>query len=151
MNRKELIEEIAYRLMTIRKARQFTRAKMANAIGIGDSSYYKNENAKTAPDVGTFRKISENLDVSLDWLITGRGEMDYKGPLPILEVEQLSERETPMGEAKLSSDVKELLEHMEQIPLLRFEVLTLFHKFKQDQKELVMESMNSVVENAAQG
>ena len=46
-----------------------------------------------------------------------------------------------MGKGK---DVKELLEHMEHIPLLRHEVLAFFYRFKEEYKEMVETTMKAV-------
>ncbi len=39
-----------------------------------------------------------------------------------------------------AGEIRELIEHMENIPLLRYGVLQYFHQFKQDNKDLVESS-----------
>jgi hypothetical protein len=41
-------------------------------------------------------------------------------------------------------EVRELLQHMERIPLLRHEVLSFFYKFKLDYKDLVESSIKDI-------
>jgi hypothetical protein len=38
-------------------------------------------------------------------------------------------------------EIKDLLEHMNRIPLLRHEVLVYFYKFKAEHKDIVVEGM----------
>jgi hypothetical protein len=38
-------------------------------------------------------------------------------------------------------EIRELLDHMECIPLLRYELLAYFYKFKEEHKEMVVEAM----------
>jgi hypothetical protein len=42
--------------------------------------------------------------------------------------------------------MKELLDHMEKIPLLRFEMMSHFYKFKEEHSELVEKTMKSIPE-----
>jgi hypothetical protein len=46
---------------------------------------------------------------------------------------------------ELRKDVTELLEHMDKIPLLRYEVLVLFHNFKEGYKDMVHSAMREEV------
>ena len=53
--------------------RGLTQEQAAEQVGITYSSYVKIENAFQTPSLSTLVKISEVLDVSLDWLVFGRG------------------------------------------------------------------------------
>jgi transcriptional regulator with XRE-family HTH domain len=143
MTRKELVKLISKRLIRIREYLKYSRAQMAGAMGSSESSYYKNEIAKTSPDIVNYYSIARTFNVSLDWLIVGRGDMFYQEPEPMPNPPiEGSPREEPalMGEG-LRQDVKELLDHMEHIPMLRYEVLSMFQHFKANNKELVAETM----------
>lgn len=79
----------------------------------------------------------------MDWLLTGRGEMIYDEK----KQRRLSGPETSPEKEKIkmehiTGDINDLLEHMAQIPLLRYEILSFFYKFKLNYKELVESSMN---------
>ncbi len=39
-----------------------------------------------------------------------------------------------LDESKLSQEIKEMIEHMVQIPLLRYELLAGYHRFLRDEK-----------------
>lgn len=148
MKRKELVEVIAQRMMAVRKAFRLSRRKMAYKLNSSESSIYKNEKAHTSPNLTSYYALARKLNVSLDWMIAGKGEMFYKEPSPQPELqteepEQSVEKIDP-GDQALRNDVAELLEHMEHIPLLRYKVLTLFHEFKRDNKDLVAETMKEL-------
>lgn len=150
MTRIELVKLISERLIRIRESFKYSRSQMAGAIGSTESSYYKNEIAKTSPDLVNYYSIAQAFNVSLDWLIVGRGEMFYKETAPAPEpgarpkstrVKGSRDQPALMGEG-LRQDVKELLDHMEHIPMLRYEVLSMFQHFKANNKEMVAEIMN---------
>lgn len=142
MNRKELVEEISIRMRTLRKAFRYSRKVMANKLGASESSIYKTEKGKNSPDLWSYYGLAKTLNVSLDWIIAGKGEMMYKEPPAKVEPEPVeSVAEPAPGEIALRTDISELLEHMDRIPLLRYKVLTMFHEFKDEKKEMVSEAM----------
>ena len=102
---------------------------MAARLGVSRSSYNKYEYGLSFPNPVGLAVLANELDISLDWLIAGKGPMTYK-----VKKEMTSNL---VGE---NSDVKSLLSSMERIPLLRYEVLTLFHKFKLEHKDLMTDS-----------
>lgn len=68
---KERKRELSARIKAHRKHRGLTQEQAAEQIGITYSSYVKIENAFQTPSLSTLVKISEVLDVSLDWLVFG--------------------------------------------------------------------------------
>jgi hypothetical protein len=64
--------------------------------------------------------------------------MFYKG-----KEEQAGDRETQevFGSQIAMKDVRGLVEDMDRNPLLRYEVLSFYYRFKRDNKELVEETM----------
>ena len=83
--------------------------------------------------------IAEKLGVSLDWLVCGKGPVYYKEKeakeLAAGKKEALQEL---LPESSLE-EIKDLLEQMNRIPLLRHEILVYFYKFKAEHKELMVE------------
>jgi hypothetical protein len=108
------------------------------------SSYLRNENGKTCPGIITMQILGNRFNVSLDWLICEKGPMYYR------EKEQkqqelsktvLETNPAPETLDSLPGDIRELLDHMKRIPLLRYETLASFHKFKEEYKEMVSAAM----------
>jgi transcriptional regulator with XRE-family HTH domain len=154
MTRKEVLQNIGARILSIRNSLRINKAEMANKMGISASSYFKNEAGQNCPDVMTLRIFAEQINLSLDWLILGRGDQVYKSPEDIkkqvAEEIQLAQNAQVASESPqvpenedLRQDVKELIQHMDNIPLLRYEVLTMFHKFKENKKNMVAEAMKT--------
>ena len=67
---------------------------------------------------------THELDVSLIWLITGKGDMFMKNN------DQLATR----IETTYFKEASELLGHMKKNPLIRYSVLTHFQKLKNEEK-----------------
>jgi hypothetical protein len=61
------------------------------------------------------KKIRETLGVSLDWLILDKGPMFYK------------EKDYNNTLAALPPEIQELVTEMEQVPVLKYEILLNFH------------------------
>ena len=64
--------DLAARIKAHRKHRGLTQEQVAEQVGITYSSYVKIENVFQTPSLSTLVKISEVLEVSLDWLVFGR-------------------------------------------------------------------------------
>jgi transcriptional regulator with XRE-family HTH domain len=141
MNRNQIVKETGLRLKKIRKSLTYTQEKMGSYLGVKRPSYDRYERGEVFPGPKALIVLANTFKVSLDWLIANKGTMIYseKQP-PAVNVQQPEEQAQPQaktGPDVVTADVQELLEHMERIPLLRYEVLTLFHKFKLKNKDLV--------------
>jgi len=135
MDKKTLLSNIRQKLRMIREPLRYSQREMADRLGIYCASYSRHESGETMPMVTTLYKLGNIFNISLDWLVQNKGPMYYK------EKEETGSN----GEIskELRKDVSELLEHMEQILLLRYEILASFHKFKEEHKEMVMEAMKA--------
>ena len=149
--------EIGKRLRSIRKELGVTSVEMAKRLGLAKNSYNKNEYGITNPGISTLYQLSETYNISMDWMLFGRGEM-YR-------LEEV--RETPgrvgdsvaeenngdngsknevMSLAELllklvgHDEVGEFLKMMTRVPLLRHELLLHYHKFKRDYKDIEEDS-----------
>ncbi len=138
MERNELVNEIADKLKKIRASLNYSRVRMARAIRAGQTTYNRNESGDTSPNLMNLYEIATTFGVSLDWLICNRGKMNYQ------EKEKVQAEPGP-GEVneELREDIKEMLDHMEKIPLLRYKILEQFHTFKEERKTMVEEAMKN--------
>lgn len=146
MNRAQIVKETGLRLRKIRKSLTYTQEKMGSYLGVARPSYDKYERGEVFPGPRALTVLANTFKVSLDWLIANKGSMLYseKKVEPTENMWQPEEKAQPQektGPDVVTADVKELLAHMERIPLLRYEVLTMFHKFKLKNKTLVESSM----------
>lgn len=127
-NNIQLLKEIGSRLEEIRVSLGLSVKELTSFLGIGSSSYTKYKYGVSLPRLHNLISLSDRFDISLDWLIRGKGPMLYKVKTKPEEKNRLE----PVME-----DVKELLDHMERIPLLRYQVLSFFQEFKLKHKELL--------------
>ncbi len=142
MDKKTIMREIGYKLKKLRESLRYRIFEMADYLGNERTSYTRYELGQTPPKLMTLYKVAEKFDISLDWLIRNKGPMYFKQ-------KQGNQTEPPPTPADAPpDDIKELLDHMQDIPLLRYEVLTMFHKFKEKNKDMVEQAMS---DPAAQG
>ncbi|NIM11540.1 MAG: helix-turn-helix domain-containing protein [Candidatus Aminicenantes bacterium] len=135
MDSKALKREMSLRFKQMREALEYSQEKMAAHLGVVRPSYTKYESGFALPSLPTLRVLAASFDVSLDWLVANKGPMFF------------NEKAVPEKKSDLENvmdDVKELLESMERIPLLRYEVLSFFQKFKLEYKELVESSEKEI-------
>lgn len=136
MDKNRLLKEIGYRLRSVRFFLNYSRREMSSHFGITIAGYTKNENGMTVPGINGLYKLGTNFNVSLDWLICGKGSMVSKGHGTL-------EENLGIKESLTLNDVKDLLQHMERIPRLRYEILGQFHKFKEENKDLIASAMEN--------
>lgn len=132
MDRRKIIKTISLRFKEVRDMLRISPDNIAARMGVTRSSYNKYEYGEAFPGPIGLSALANDFDISLDWLIAGKGPVLYKNKIGIT---------TNMAE--VNSDVKSLLAAMERIPLLRYEVLTLFHKFILEHKDLMSPVANN--------
>lgn len=126
-DRKQL-NAIGLRFKHLREELKVPRDRMAGQLGTSLSNYYKYEYGEVFPGLNVLTSLAVNLNVSLDWLIANKGPMFYD--------EKTKLQENAAFE-RVKGEVGEILAHMQQIPLLRYEILSFYHKFKLDHKDLL--------------
>jgi transcriptional regulator with XRE-family HTH domain len=139
MNRdrdESLLKEMGNKLRQLRQNLKETRSQMADRLGIWRSTYIRNENGETPISYKTMISLVNRFGVSLDWMVLNKGPMYYKE-------KEVKNEQPPNPLDSLNPDFKELIEHMERIPMLKHEMLLSFCKFKEDRKDLVEAAMKS--------
>jgi transcriptional regulator with XRE-family HTH domain len=120
--KQKTIQGIGGRLSIIRKYLGFSIPQMAGALGLSYDGYYKNESNQASPGYFTLQRLQQNHDVSMDWLMFGKGPMFFNNkPLST---------ETLLGSAANFPELKELMNAMEQDVQLRHEILVYYYKYK---------------------
>jgi len=132
-NRKTA-QEVGARLKELRGCLNYSRNEIANRLGITANAFGKNENGNTLPGIPTLRRLSGDLNVSMDWLFFNRGPMVYHEKLSEEEAFSEEEKKAPRIE-EVMPDVRELLDHMDKDPLLRHKVLLDFYKYKKENEK----------------
>lgn len=70
-----IMENIGCRIKELRGCNSLSLTKLAKSIGISPGNLSDIENNKNMPSTKAAILISEHFNVSLDWLLTGKGEM----------------------------------------------------------------------------
>jgi transcriptional regulator with XRE-family HTH domain len=143
MRKKEHEKKIAPKLKQIRQANNYSITGMANRLRVHRISYARNEDSQSIPGFSTLYKLGNEFNISLDWLILDKGSMHCTGKV---EGEGNKTAQDTVWHRSFPDDINELLDHMGKIPLLRFEILSQFYRFKKENQELVEKEMNSTPE-----
>ena len=61
------------RILRSRKDKKLSQQALAGLIGVSRSALAQWETEMSSPSLGNLRKMAEVLDVSFEWLATGRG------------------------------------------------------------------------------
>ncbi|MFC2155526.1 helix-turn-helix domain-containing protein [Acidobacteriota bacterium] len=136
---RQILDEIPVRIKKVREDMGYSPGRMAELFGITRSGYVKYEAGHSYPRPQVMFILTRDFDISLDWLISGKGPMYYK------EKEQPESKPEP---EPVLADVRELFQLMESIPLLRYQVLTLFSQFKLEHDDLIQSAMKPADESA---
>ncbi|MDQ1355601.1 MAG: Helix-turn-helix protein [Acidobacteriota bacterium] len=126
LERRKSVRAISGKFKYVREMLRISPNSMAARMGVSRSSYDKYEYGGAFPSTLGLKVLANDFNISLDWLIAGKGPMIYKEKTGLTA-----------DMADVNSDVKALLADMERIPLLRYEVLTHYHKFILEHKDLM--------------
>ncbi len=162
---KKLLAASASKLKKLREEFGYSRKQMAAYFEVTRSGYHRNERGLNLPRLQSLHKLCFERDISMDWYLFDKGPMIYseKGKAEELQdtVRELEKRNEELEKRNrelenehnrekimeaettltgLKPDVKELVTHMAGIPLLYYEIMAHYQRFKVDNKEL-MESL----------
>jgi len=70
---------LTLRLIKSRRERRLSQQGLADLIGVSRSALAQWETNISRPHIGNLQKVAEVLDVSFEWLATGRGNQYIKG------------------------------------------------------------------------
>jgi transcriptional regulator with XRE-family HTH domain len=73
---------ISQRIKQIRVEKKLTGKEFATAINVDNSQYSKIENGKLAPTIDHLMELYSKFNVSIDWLLSGEGEMFRGSEMP---------------------------------------------------------------------
>jgi transcriptional regulator with XRE-family HTH domain len=129
---KRLKKDIGERLKQVRDKLYLSQKQMAADLLIVRSTLSRIERGELFPSVDVLNILVEKKGISLTWLIGGRGGMfdpSLKVNHEVLEFVAQNE------------DVVELLSLMLKVPGLRYSVMGHFHSFKQDNPQVVADTV----------
>ncbi len=123
-------EEIGPRLKILRESMGLTQTDMVKFLNICRPNYSRIERGQIAPNPHIMAIIKAEFNVSLDWLITGEGEMHPpKRTKPIQD----------MDFAKCGKELDELFEYMHKVPMVKHAMLGFFLEYSLRHRNLIEE------------
>jgi transcriptional regulator with XRE-family HTH domain len=141
MDIKSLKSAVSTRLIELRQSLHYSTRKMGEYFNVSETTYHRYEQGKMLPGFPGLYSAAEKLGISLDWLVCSKGSVYYKDIEKKDQVEVKKETLQDFLPGASQEEIKDLLEHMNRIPLLRHEVLVYFYKFKAEHKDIVNEGM----------
>jgi transcriptional regulator with XRE-family HTH domain len=117
-NGKELRKAISQRFTQLREALGLKHQQMADKLNVTRTVYTRYESGLFIPNLANLNHMAKQFNVSLDWLLTGNGEMFR--PKPVKTAKPL----------EISGDEREMLELMHKTPTLRYKILLYFQEQK---------------------
>jgi transcriptional regulator with XRE-family HTH domain len=123
---------ISSRLRKIRHQLGYSQKRMASFFGMGANAYGKTETGYSSPGLKQLYIFATQFNISLDWLVCGRGTMHYDKP-----------EQGAAGPVKdeLSREIEEMSELMKKVPLIRHLVLGKFQELKLDYRDVIREEL----------
>lgn len=79
------MELIGDRIRYKREKKEISQYKLAGCLNIANNTLSQYEKNKRIPDVYTLKKIADELDTSLDYLVTGENNV-YSDELEVLKI-----------------------------------------------------------------
>jgi len=135
-----LKKEIGARIRQLRKQLQLTQAEMVVNFRTGRAHYSRMESGEIFPGPEILKFLRMTYNVSLDWLILGKGEMFLSqhapGSIPKVGNKQIIQAEIPEREA---FEIKELLDLMQKFPMIKHSVLGFFWEYRAKNRKLIEE------------
>ncbi len=128
--KKKNYKDFGDRLKEIREKLNFSQEKMAGYFDFGRTAYTKNEKGYTFPHFSMLVTLVNVFNVSLNWLIGNVGGM-FIGE---------EKKESKEGDTN-NEDLKDLLYHMRNVPLVYYSIMDHFQKFKIDNKEVIDQAL----------
>ncbi len=138
-SKKKLRKEMAFRLKKLRTALSLTQEVMARTIETGRANYTRIEVGDIFLSHIFLQKLALEFNVSMEWLICGRGPMFIAGgeDIGVGKNEGMQSLDQDRFGNPTSPEIMGLLEYMGQIPVFYHEVMEFFYKFKVQHKELI--------------
>lgn len=85
-----MVEGMGYRLAELRNRRRLSQKEVAAALGLSQSNISQYELSEASPKLETLVKLAAFYGCSLDYLVTGKSDMERR---KVLDVSMLSDEQ----------------------------------------------------------
>lgn len=108
IKKDDMVAAVGGRLKYIRQGLHLNQTEMAQKLGLSQSAYYKKECGYTLPGIFTLLYLHDKMNISLDWLLLGRGPVYYRD-------KQMVSRELKEKANNLKNDLPEFLKLLDTL------------------------------------
>ncbi len=98
------METLGKRIIKLRRANNLSQEALGELCGVSKSAVSQWESDSTLPDLDTLRRLRAKLLFSLDWLLTGEGDMGSTERTPIQELMRVAQGLPDYAVIKLTSE-----------------------------------------------
>lgn len=134
MNKQEIKQQIGSRLRLIRDSLGYTQEQIVTYFDIGRANYSRMEKGEISPGPTVLSTLKSEFNVSLDWLVTGIGDMFNRSS-------QGKPEKLDFGPD--AQEVWDLLEHMIKLPMVKHAILGFFSEYKIKNKRILETDIDS--------
>jgi len=133
--KQKLKENIGTRLRRLRDSLGMTQADMVKYFDVCRANYSRIEQGKVGPNPHIMHILKTNFNISLNWLVTGEGEMHPP------------KRNKPgraMYLANDSEELKDLVRLMKKIPMVKHAILGYYLEYKFKNIEIIRDLLEKL-------
>jgi transcriptional regulator with XRE-family HTH domain len=98
---------IGKRIQNARNSRELSRIQLANKVGVSPGGCGHWERNFNTPSVENIAKLAVILNISFEWLATGRGEMEYSDE-GREQLKEVGNKFPPKDELKLIREYRQI-------------------------------------------
>jgi len=136
--KRKLKEEIGARLRVLRDTLGMTQADMVKYLDVCRANYSRIEQGKVGPNPQIMHILKTNFNISLNWLVTGEGEMrPQKRKKPGRDIDF----------SKNGEELKDLLKLMKKIPMVKHAILGYYLEYKFKNIEIIRDLLQELGTN----
>lgn len=126
--KQKLKKKIGTKIRKVRESLGLTQVQMVENFNIGRANYSRIEKGEIFPNAEILHTLKTEFNVSLDWLISGEGQM-YPPKKKDLKKE--------LGLGKCGREMDELIYLIANIPMVKHAVLGHFLEYKMKNVDLI--------------
>ncbi|MCP4218113.1 MAG: bacteriophage CI repressor, partial [bacterium] len=146
LKKKAFKASVSKRLEMLRNHLGLDTKTMAAKMSIAVRTYRSNGKGDYSPSAESLATLAKTTPVSLNWLLTGKGDMFLRDVEA--ETQQALQAERAAIETQTNTDsflreIEEMKRLMQQVPIVKYQVMAYYQQVKEEQKEIIHRHMGS--------
>jgi len=133
--KEKLKKEIGARLRMMRKSMGLTQAELVKHFDFGRANYCRMEKGEAFPNAVIMHTLKTRFNVSVDWIITGKGPM---------HPQTRRGRDRYLDFAQCEKELNELFDCIKSVPMVRHAIVGFFLEYKFKNHKLIRELLEEL-------